>query len=533
MRSRTSFLIDYFALIVYTCSMTYNSLYRRFRPDTFEKVIGQDHIVKTLVNQIKNNAVGHAYLFTGTRGTGKTSVAKIFSRAVNCENNVTGSPCGKCETCLELKLATNFDIMEIDAASNNSVEQVRELTEKINYMPTVGRYKVYIVDEVHMLTKSAYNALLKTLEEPPSHAIFILATTEVHQIPATIMSRCMRFDFRLVSNKLLEEHLGNVYRAVGATFEEEALALIASAATGSVRDALSIADMCLSYCNSQITYEGVLDVLGASDPRKLLGLATSMLDKNTDMTLRTISELCDLGKNVRLLSSDLATIFRNVLFIKNCGNAESILSLPQDVFAWQKELSTVCTNSALLFALNALNELESSFRTSSQHRIIFEAAAMKIATYGETTSGGVSGEKLSQIEMRLAKLEKGGVAMQPNADAQKKNIEIEPKSAKQIWNFVLAKLNNEVDEFGESKNKLLVLAATEGQPTICDGHLKVLFPSMQTVDILAEKQNKSKLSSVLSEISDLKLTLDCHLRLSDENAEHYVRSMFGDDVEIK
>ncbi|HKL94104.1 MAG TPA: DNA polymerase III subunit gamma/tau [Clostridia bacterium] len=514
--------------------MAYNSLYRRFRPDTFEKVIGQDHIIKTLVNQIKNNAIGHAYLFTGTRGTGKTSVAKIFSRAVNCENNITGSPCGKCETCLELMLSTNFDIMEIDAASNNSVEQVREITEKINYLPTVGRYKVYIIDEVHMLSKSAYNALLKTLEEPPSHAIFILATTEVHQIPATILSRCLRFDFRLVPNKLLVEHLRGVYKEVGATVEEEALPLIASAATGSVRDALSIADMCLSYCNNQVTYQGVLDVLGASDPQKLLKLASSMLEKNTDATLKSIAELCDLGKNVRLLSTDLATIFRNILFIKNCSNAETILSLPQDMFEWQKELALMCSNNALLFALNTLNELEASFRTSSQHRIIFEAAAVRISTCSEGGGTNGNGEKFNQLEMRLARLEKGGIAMQQNADAQKKNIDIEPqKTAKQIWNFVLAKLNDEVDETGESKNKLLILAATEGEPSISEDDLQVMFPSKVTVNLLSEKNNKGKLNSVLAEISDLHLVLDCHLRLSDENAEQYIRSMFGEDVVIK
>ncbi|NLZ25437.1 MAG: DNA polymerase III subunit gamma/tau, partial [Clostridiales bacterium] len=177
--------------------MAYTSLYRRFRPETFDEVIGQAHIVRTLINQLKNGSVGHAYLFTGTRGVGKTSVAKMFARAVNCLSPVNGSPCGKCEVCRQLISQTNFDIQEIDAASNNSVDQIRELIEKINFPPTVGRYKVYIIDEVHMLSRSAHNALLKTLEEPPSYAIFILATTEVHQIPPTILSRCLRFDFRL------------------------------------------------------------------------------------------------------------------------------------------------------------------------------------------------------------------------------------------------------------------------------------------------------------------------------------------------
>ena len=191
--------------------MAYTSLYRRYRPDTFDKVIGQDHIVRTLKNQIETGQVGHAYIFTGTRGTGKTSVAKIFARAVNCLHPVDGSPCGKCENCIELARSGNFDILEIDAASNNSVDQVRELTEKINFPPTIGKYKVYIIDEVHMLSKAAFNALLKTLEEPPAHAIFILATTEIHQILPTILSRCLRFDFKLVANSVIAERIRYIF----------------------------------------------------------------------------------------------------------------------------------------------------------------------------------------------------------------------------------------------------------------------------------------------------------------------------------
>lgn len=248
--------------------MAYTSLYRKYRPDTFDKVIGQDHIVRTLKNQIAHGNVGHAYIFTGTRGTGKTSVAKIFARAVNCLSPLAdGSPCGKCENCVELASNSNFDILEIDAASNNSVDQIRELTDKIGFPPTVGKYKVYIVDEVHMLSKAAFNALLKTLEEPPSHAIFILATTEIHQIPATILSRCLRFDFRLVPNGVIAKRIRFIFDDIGVKYENEAVDLIASAGAGSVRDALSVADMCVSYCDSNVTYNGVLEVLGAADPK--------------------------------------------------------------------------------------------------------------------------------------------------------------------------------------------------------------------------------------------------------------------------
>ena len=306
--------------------MAYTSLYRRYRPDTFRDVIGQDHVVRTLVNQIKSGNIGHAYLFTGTRGTGKTSVAKIFSRAVNCLHPEDGSPCGKCEVCMELALSGNFDVLEIDAASNNSVDQIRELTDKINFPPTAGRYKVYIIDEVHMLSKSAHNALLKTLEEPPEHAIFILATTEVHAIPATILSRCMRFDFRLVPVQKIADRLKFIFDDNGVKYSEQAVRMIASAGQGSVRDALSIADMCVSYCSGDITYDGVLEVLGTSDPVKLVALAEDILAGNVEGALEKIAAMCDLGKSMSVLASDLASLFRNTLYVKNCGSAADLLA---------------------------------------------------------------------------------------------------------------------------------------------------------------------------------------------------------------
>ena len=233
--------------------MAFTSLYRRYRPTTFAKVLGQDHIIKTLVNQINSNNVGHAYIFTGTRGTGKTSVAKIFAKAVNCLHPVNGSPCGTCEVCLGLALDDNFDIVELDAASNNGVEQIRDIINQVSYTPSIGKYKVYIIDEVHMLSKAAFNALLKTLEEPPKYAIFILATTEVSAVPATILSRCLRFDFRLVSKKVLTEHICNIFDELTVKYEVPAVELIAQAGNGSVRDALSIADMCMSYCMGACT----------------------------------------------------------------------------------------------------------------------------------------------------------------------------------------------------------------------------------------------------------------------------------------
>ena len=227
--------------------MAYLALYRKYRPNTFDGLIGQEHIVKTLVNQIENDRLGHAYLFTGTRGTGKTSAAKIFAKAINCLNPKNGSPCGECECCRAISNPSNIDVIEIDAASNNGVNEIRDLREKVQYPPVSCKYKVYIIDEVHMLTGAAFNALLKTLEEPPKHAVFILATTEVHKIPATILSRCMRFDFRLISNEKIASLISKIYDEQDKDYEKEAVYAIAKAGEGSIRDALSIADTAISF----------------------------------------------------------------------------------------------------------------------------------------------------------------------------------------------------------------------------------------------------------------------------------------------
>ena len=255
--------------------MAYLALYRRFRPNGFKGLIGQEHIVRTLANQIASGRIGHAYLFCGTRGTGKTSAAKIFAKAINCLSPIDGSPCGECEVCKALADPSNLDILEMDAASNNKVENVREIREKIQYPPVSGRYKVYIIDEVHMLTTEAFNALLKTLEEPPKHAVFILATTESHKLPSTILSRCMRFDFRIIPTKDIAKLIAGIYDEIGKEYDKDAVMAIARAGAGSARDALSIADICVSYRDSKLTYADVLEVLGATDSSKI----TSMISK--------------------------------------------------------------------------------------------------------------------------------------------------------------------------------------------------------------------------------------------------------------
>ena len=295
--------------------MEYNSIYRRFRPKTFDDVIGQDHIVRTLTNQIKAGKIRHAYLFTGTRGTGKTSCAKIFSRAVNCLTPVNGSPCGKCEVCRKLQEDNGVDIIEIDAASNNSVDEIRTLKENVMYRPTIGRYKVYIVDEVHMLSASAFNALLKTLEEPPEHVVFILATTEVQKIPQTILSRCVRFDFRLIDVDVLVDLLKKIFNELNVKYDERALVKIAVQGEGSVRDTLSAADSCMSYCGNNVTYEDVLEILGATDFDSVDRLCKAILDGDTGSALSEADKMLRKGRTT--LGRDLANYLNDLITVKN------------------------------------------------------------------------------------------------------------------------------------------------------------------------------------------------------------------------
>lgn len=353
----------------------YLSLYRKFRPKTFDEVIGQDSIVSTLANQIKNNEVGHAYLFTGTRGTGKTSCAKIFAKAVNCLNNKNGSPCGECANCKALSEA-NMDIIEIDAASNNSVEDIRDMRENIKFSPAVGKYKVYIIDEVHMLSINAFNALLKSIEEPPAHIIFILATTEVHKIPATILSRVQRLDFKLVSNQKLENHLKFVFKESGIKCEEEAVAEIARCGNGSVRDTLSTAECVSAYANKDIHYQDVLLALGKSDKQELIDIAGAILDCEIDRLFLLIDNANASGKNITSLSKEMSGQFRDLLICKTCNNANDLLKLPSTLFEKMKEQASKANSAVLIDFLERFNNLESDLRYAENPKMLLEAVSL-------------------------------------------------------------------------------------------------------------------------------------------------------------
>lgn len=377
--------------------MSYLSIYRRFRPQTFDKVIGQEHITKTLINQIKADKIGHAYLFCGTRGTGKTSTAKIFAKAINCLSPENGSPCGKCKNCQALSEANSPDIFEIDAASNNKVENIREIRDKVQYPPVVGKYKVYIIDEVHMLTGEAFNALLKTLEEPPKHAVFILATTEVYKIPSTILSRCMRFDFRLISIEELSELIKEIFTTLGKKYEEDAIKLIARSGEGCVRDALSVAETCFSFSEETITLQGVQEVLGATDDHKIIELVEQMLASNSGEALKGLNQLITLGKSVGMIFKDIISCVRELLTV--ASTTTNFLGLTSEKYQKYKEITSRVEAVELIRIMEIFSLSEGEIRYGSHPRIILETAVIKASLPKEDTS-------VQALSVRIAKLEK-------------------------------------------------------------------------------------------------------------------------------
>ena len=322
--------------------MSYTALYRKFRPDNLTDVKGQDHIVTTLTNQIRHNRIGHAYLFCGTRGTGKTTVAKILAKAVNCEHPVNGSPCNECAMCKAIQAGTAMNVIEIDAASNNGVDNIREIREEVSYRPTEGKYKVYIIDEVHMLSTGAFNALLKTLEEPPSYVMFILATTEAHKIPITILSRCQRYDFHRITIDTIAARLEELLKIEGVEAEEKAIRYVAKAGDGSMRDALSLLDQCIAfYLGQTLTYDKVLEVLGAVDTEVFSKLLRKVIQGDVTASIHILEDLIVGGRELGQFVGDFTWYMRNLLLVKTSEDPEEAIDVSSENMKLLKEESTM------------------------------------------------------------------------------------------------------------------------------------------------------------------------------------------------
>lgn len=387
--------------------MGHLALYRRFRPRTFDEIVGQSHVTVTLKNQIKSGEIGHAYLFCGTRGTGKTTAAKVFARAVNCLDNHDGNPCLSCENCLD---GNPVDVVELDAASNNGVDYIRDIVERAAFSPINGKYKVYIVDEVHMLSASAFNAFLKTLEEPPSHAVFVLCTTEPQKIPQTILSRCMRFDFRLVSVSDLEKLLTRILNDVGAVATPEAITAICIAGEGSVRDTLSIADRCLAFSREAVLgYDDVMNILGATDNASVERLATAILDDDVATILTEIKSLTDAGKNVVSLASDLAAVFRNVVMCSTVLDAKRLLNLPENRFEFFDVAAKKYDVKKVLYVLDVFAGVENDLRFALNPTLLLEAIALRAAASTGAVNTDDLQSRVNRLERKVEELSRQSV----------------------------------------------------------------------------------------------------------------------------
>lgn len=388
--------------------MSYTALYRKWRPTTFDEVKGQDPIVRTLKNQISTGRVGHAYLFCGTRGTGKTSIAKIFARAVNCEQPRDGSPCNECAACRAILAGSSMNVVEIDAASNNGVDSIREIREQVQYPPTEGHYRVYIIDEVHMLSTGAFNALLKTLEEPPSYVIFILATTEVHKIPITVLSRCQRYDFKRIPLETLTDRLRELTESEKIPAEERALGYIARAADGSMRDALSLLDQCAAFhYNTKLTYDNVLEVLGAVDVGVFSELLRAILDEETIACIRKLEDMVVQGRELGQFVNDFIWYLRNLLILKTAAGAEDMLEMSEEHLGRLREEAERIDAETLMRYIRIFSELSNQLRYASQKRVLIEMALIRMTKPQMEPNLDSILQRVSELEERLEHVETG------------------------------------------------------------------------------------------------------------------------------
>lgn len=382
--------------------MAYTALYRKFRPTEFGDVKGQDHIVTTLKNQIKSDRVGHAYLFCGTRGTGKTTIAKILAKAVNCEHPIDGNPCNECSMCKAINSQNSMNVIEIDAASNNGVDNIRDIIDEVQYSPTQGRYKVYIIDEVHMLSAGAFNALLKTLEEPPSYVIFILATTEVHKIPVTILSRCQRYDFKRITIDIITERLKELLVKEQVEAEEKAIRYIAKSADGALRDALSLLDQCMAfYFGEKLTYDNVLNVLGAVDTQVFSTLLRYIIDGKVTDCMELIEKLIIDGRELGQFVVDFTWYLRNLLLVKTSDAAEDIIDISSENLVDLKQNAENIDVDTLMRYIRIFSDLANQVKYASQKRVLVEVAVIKLCRPQMERSYDSILDRLNQIEKQL------------------------------------------------------------------------------------------------------------------------------------
>jgi len=533
--------------------MSYIALYRKWRPNDFTDVKGQDHIVTTLKNQIKSDRIGHAYLFCGTRGTGKTTIAKILAKAVNCEHPVDGSPCCECETCKSIAAGTSMNVIEIDAASNNGVDNIREIRDEVQYSPTSGKYKVYIIDEVHMLSIGAFNALLKTLEEPPAYVIFILATTEAHKIPITILSRCQRYDFKRITIDTISERLSELMVAEKVNVEDKALRYIAKAADGSLRDALSLLDQCIAfYLGKDLKYDNVLEVLGAVDTEVFSKLLSKVLGQDIAGCIHLLEELVIQGRDLGQFVIDFVWYLRNLLLIKSSENVEDVIDASAENLELLKEQSQLVDSDTLMRYIRIFSELSNNIKYSSQKRILVEIALIKLTKPAMEQSKEIPDiiSRLTMIEKQLEEGVKvnmqqgnsgfpvsGGAqgrqdnGMDKDQQSKKRVIEALPEELKTVatqWNNIIQSL-----EDGALYGMLMSAHVTISED---GGTLELIFEALSAFNYVNREEYLAQIEKVIEQKTNRHVHLKAILLKQNEDFHNMftdIRDLVKIDIEIE
>lgn len=538
--------------------MAYTALYREWRPKDFKDMIGQEHITTTLKNQIENDRIAHAYLFCGTRGTGKTTTAKIMAKALNCLNPVNGEPCNECEMCKKINSGLAIDVTELDAASNNGIDKIRDIIDDVKYPPQEAKYKVYIMDEVHMLSMGAVNAFLKTLEEPPANVVFILATTDPQKLPITILSRCQRFDFKRFNVKDIYSRLRTIVDAKGILAEDKSLQLIARTADGAMRDALSILDQAIAMGNGSIDYNEVVNMLGLVTNDNLFKMAEAVIERNVESAINVIEDVVLSGKDVYLFIKDLVGHYRNLLMSKVTNNPEEVLDMSSENIALIKEQGARIRTEEIMRDIRILQETEASARLSKEARLYLELAIIKMCKIEYDTSSEIMLARLNRLEevIKSGKIKVSKVSAAEANNNQPKTVGATRKqsntaqiSAPKITGNSEAKSTiddvkrswTEILESFKARRAMIIFASiSTGRPIDCsNGIITVQYDDQYSFnkDRLEKPDNYKIVNEVVSEVLGEQLKVRFVVKKSNNtnvNPEDALRDAFGDmDFEIR
>lgn len=532
--------------------MAYTALYREWRPKTFEDVVGQEHVTITLKNQINSQRIAHAYLLCGTRGTGKTSTAKILAKAVNCLNSDHGEPCNECEMCKKINSGTAIDVTEIDAASHNGVDNIRDIIEDVQYPPQEARYKVYIIDEVHMLSIGAVNAFLKTLEEPPSNIIFILATTDPQKLPITILSRCQRFEFKRIKSADIFELLRKIVTQQGIYVEDNSLKLISRVSDGAMRDAQSILDQAIAMNEGTIEYDSVIDMLGLVTNESLIILSNSIIDRNIEGAIKAINEIVFSGKDIYVFIKDMTTHMRNLMMAKVSDSVEDILDMSSENIDILKQQAAKIRVEEIMRNIKILQDAEEQAKWSKQNRIYLELAVIKMCKIEYDTSKEVLLSRINKLEeiIKQGKITVACESITPRVseknDQKKENTpskktEIRPvqkhnANSNLTIDMVRKSFKDILDMFKARRHMVIYASLMTGEIVSCDGGVIELRYEKQFAfnKIRLEKEENRTLieeifSESLKEPVKIKYTVEADEKQA-KSPEDMLRETFGEDL---